>query len=206
MARTLHAIVALTAAFALVLQFGLSMQDLGVAGAAWRLLGFYTILTNAAVAVVSGTYAARPSAAIAGPVVRFVALVSITLVGIVFWVALRGTVDLAGWRRLTDAVFHSFTPAAYALAWLTAGHGGIGWRHLGWAVLPPIGYLAYAMARGALDGWYAYWFLDPATLTLAAMLRNIAILSAAFLAFGAVVILIDYWLARRAGRSIEVGP
>jgi hypothetical protein len=64
------------------------------------------------------------------------------------------------------------------------------------AALSPLGYLAYAMARGAADGWYAYWFLDPSRLSPADMAVSIAALLAAFCLIAAALILADRLLAR----------
>jgi hypothetical protein len=45
--------------------------------------------------------------------------------------------------------------------WALMPHGELKWGDMKWALIPPALYLAYALARGAFDGWYPYYFLDP---------------------------------------------
>ncbi len=54
------------------------------------------------------------------------------------------------------------------------------------------------MARGAADGWYAYWFLDPSRLAPAQMALNVVGLSLAFGAMAAVLALVSNRLNRTA--------
>ena len=51
------------------------------------------------------------------------------------------------------------------IVWILAPNGSLGRRDFAWALVPPVLYAAYAMVRGAMDGWYAYWFLDPSQQT-----------------------------------------
>jgi hypothetical protein len=85
-------------------------------------------------------------------------------------------------------------------------HGGLGWRDAFWALTLPIAYVAYAMIRGAADGWYAYWFLDPSALAAGLFAFNIAVLLAAFSGVALALVAIDKMLARRAmGETMAQG-
>ena len=53
------------------------------------------------------------------------------------------------------------------------------------ALIFPLLYVVYAMARGAADGWYAYWFLDPSRLSAAQLALNVAGLALGFLVVAA---------------------
>jgi hypothetical protein len=52
----------------------------------------------------------------------------------------------------------------------------------------PVGYLVYALARGAVDGWYPYYSLDVGALGYAPALANALMLGVAMLIAGYVVV------------------
>jgi hypothetical protein len=80
-------------------------------------------------------------------------------------------------------------------------HGDLRWRDLKWALAGPAIYLAYALARGAIDGWYAYWFLDPNRQTLAELMLGIIGVLSIFALVAAAGIFADRRLARGFGVS-----
>ena len=84
-----------------------------------------------------------------------------TLVGIVFAVLLRDT-DLGALLPWVNVVLHYVMPCAVVLDWLLRPPAiRLGARHLATCLVFPAVYLAYALARGAVTGWYPYPFLDP---------------------------------------------
>lgn len=203
-ARRIAAITAAVAWAALALQFVLIVARLTGEGASfgaavWRFLGFFTILTNGYAALVATTMAAWPQNRIAAPRVRLAAAAAIILVGIGYSVALRATWQPTGWQAVADHALHDATPPLFALSWLLSGHGTLVWRDIGWALAFPLLYVAYALARGTADGWYAYWFLDPRTLSAAALAGNLAVLLGVFLLVTALLIALDHWLSRSGG-------
>lgn len=129
-------------------------------GAVWTNLGFLTDLTNLLLAVVltGVAFGARP---LSRPAVVGWAVAAIATVGVGYWVI--GGKLVIGQSALEDLLLHGVTPWAGLLVWiLFAPKGGLRRKTaliwLAW----PLGYFAYAMARGALTGDYAYGFLDPA--------------------------------------------
>jgi hypothetical protein len=54
------------------------------------------------------------------------------------------------------------------------------------------------MARGALDGWYPYPFLDVTTLGYPRVLLDACGMLLAFLAIGAVLLALGRWQARHS--------
>jgi hypothetical protein len=50
-----------------------------------------------------------------------------------------------------------------------------------------------------IDGWYAYWFLDPSTQTLAELSLAASGVLAVFAAVSALAILVDRTAATRVG-------
>lgn len=197
-ARLLHGATALLCWFALILQYALVIGDLGLVLGSWRFFGFFTILTNLMVAIVSTATVLRPGSPLTSSIARHAALVSILIVGITYSIALRSLWNPAGWQKLADIALHDLSPLLYLVAWVAAPHHRLRWSALGPALVPPIVYLAYAMVRGAIDGWYAYWFLDPRALTLPQIALSCAVVLCAFLFIAALTIFADRLLARRS--------
>jgi hypothetical protein len=194
-------LAALTAWSMLGLQLALTLQNMaaeGLAAGLWRYLGFFTILTNLGVAIVASVMAARPD--LAGPRLRLMTAASILFVAVVYSVALRSVWHPTGWQAVADHGLHDVVPLLFLVVWLLAGHGGLEWRYALWAVAPPLAYCLYAFARGAADGWYAYWFLDPHALGPLKLAGCIAVLAAAVLVISLGLTAIDRWLARRGAR------
>jgi predicted nucleic acid-binding protein len=61
-------------------------------------------------------------------------------------------------------------------------------------------YFAYALARGSIEGRYAYPFIDLGALGAAQVALNAALIAAAFLVAGMAVVWLDGALARRTAR------
>ena len=207
MARLLAAITALVAWLGLALQLILligQFTDTGQSAAAaiWRFVGFFTILTNIFIAVVASAAALAPDHRLASARMRFSALVTILLVGITYTLALRHLSQPTGWDAVANHALHDATPLLSLLFWLVARDGTLGWRDIVWGLVPGFLYFLYALARGAFDGWYAYYFLDPATLTLPEFLRNVVLLLAALSGLAAMFVAIDKGVARWQGGPI----
>ncbi len=97
-------------------------------------------------------------------------------------------------------VLHDVTPILFVLFWALTPHGELKWRDLRWALIPPALYLAYALARGAVDGWYAYWFLDPSKQGMGEFGLSIIGVLAVFAVVAGLGIAMDRRLSPR-GRS-----
>jgi hypothetical protein len=177
----------------LALQFWLILRTFGVAEGAWRFVAFFTILANVGVAVVASAMATG-TRGLATPKVRYAAAVSIALVGLIYSLWLRKTWDPQGLQKLADHALHDAVPVLFLGAWIASLHEQLKWRDILWALLPPALYLVYALARGAVDGFYAYWFLNPATQTSAQIASSIVVLLAAVAVIAAVLNTIDHWI------------
>ncbi len=159
--------------------------------AIWRFFGFFTILSNIAVAVVASLMVVKTVSART----RLCAVSAIAFVGIVYSVALRATWQPEGWQAVADHLLHDATPILFVVAWLSSDHGTLRWRDAGWAIVAPVAYCIYALARGANDSWYAYWFLDPTKLDAPRMIGSIAALSVSFIILALAFIAIDKRMA-----------
>lgn len=202
--RVIAGIAALVGWAALLLQFWLIARNLGVGAATWRFVGFFTILTNLGAASVATAVALGGRGRLAGPKPRLMAATSIIMVGLVYSVALRSLWNPAGLQKLADVLLHDATPLLWAALWLALPHGRINWREIGWALLPPLAYCIYALVRGAGDGWYPYWFLNPAEQSTGELLVSILALVLAFAALASSLIAIARALARQPERGPRV--
>jgi hypothetical protein len=189
--KILAAAVAIVGWFGLTLQLVLNVDNLGPAGGAWRYQGYFTILANFGSASVATAIALGKHDSLAGAKARLMALTSIVTVGIVYSLLLRSVWSPQGWQKVADATLHDVTPILFVLLWAVMPHGALNWRDLKWALVPPALYLAYALARGAFDGWYAYWFLDPSRQSLGELGLSIVGVLAIFAAIASCGILID---------------
>jgi len=201
--RALYTVTAVVAWAALTLQLALitsrlTSEGASVAFAMWRFLGFFTILTNLAVAVVASAMAWRPTSTLAGPRSRLMTATAIVLVGIIYSVALRSVWDPQGWQTVADHALHDATPPLFALCWIMSDHRSLRWRDALWAMAPPILYCLYAFARGSVDGWYAYWFLNPTALPFGQLSLNIAAMSVGFFLVALSLVQFDRLLSRKS--------
>jgi hypothetical protein len=190
-------IAALTIA-ALVAQGIVSQRLLTPAGplrVIWEMAGYFTVLTNALVAITFARIAAtgrRGSAGWHG--------------GLLLWIVTVGLIDHALLARLwspqglgwwADQGLHSATPLMVLLWWLAFAPKSpfTRWHPLSWAAYP-LAYAAYALLRGAITGLYPYPFIDLATLGPLRTACNIAALTAGFVLGGHIL----RWLATRLVR------
>lgn len=196
MVRIIAAIAALIGWAGLLLQLWLLTRNMGFANGLWRFLGFFTILTNIGAAAVATALAFGRTQGLGGGRARLIAATSILLVGLVYSVALRALWSPTGLQKVADVALHDAAPLLWLALWLLAPHPRLDWSEIGWALLGPALYVVYAMARGAIEGWYAYWFLNPSTQSPVQLLVSIGVLLCAFGIAAAVLIAVDRRLAR----------
>jgi hypothetical protein len=195
----------------LALQLFLMMRNMGAGPALWRFFGFYTILTNVGAAMVATAIALGGTKDLASPRARLTAASSIIMVGIIYSVALRSLWSPTGLQKVADILLHDVAPLTWVGLWLVGPHVRQRWSEAGWALLPPFLYCIYALARGATDGWYAYWFLDPAQQSLGELTASVVVLLLAFSVLAVILVAVGQSLsslekmpARRVVRTERV--
>ena len=187
-------ITACTAWFALGLQLylliagtpGNGMTPLQAVG---RFLIYFTVLSNLLVAVsltivitkpgsAAGHFFARPSSIAA--VVSY-----IFIVGLVYNIILRSLWQPRGLQQLADELLHVAVPVLFILFWLLfASKTPLHWKQpFQWLFYPAV-YLAYALIRGTLEGFYAYPFINVPELGYSRVVLNAAGLLVVFLVTG----------------------
>ncbi|HSP74980.1 MAG TPA: Pr6Pr family membrane protein [Cryobacterium sp.] len=130
--------------------------------------GYFTIqssLMNVVVLIVGGSLALRRSL---DPglltAVRMSVLTYAVVTGVVYNALLRNVVS-DGFSGIAwpNEVLHVWAPIFIALDWvLSPGRPALAWKRLGLALVYPLAWVAYAVARGNLTGFHTYPFLDPA--------------------------------------------
>ena len=110
---------------------------------------------------------------------------------------LSGMPQLSGGAHLADILLHKVTPLAVPVWWLAfATKGRLHPRDpLLWALYPLV-YFTYALVRGAIDGKYAYSFIDVAKHGWPPVLVTAVLIAFGFVAAGFALLLLD----RRLGR------
>jgi len=192
--------VAIVAWGGLAIQYWLLLETMGgPLAAAWRFLGFFTLLTNTWVALIATRVALKPGArnGLNGPRMEYAAAVSIVIVGLVYSLLLRGTWNPQGWQAVADHALHDVSPVLFFMFWLMRADDTLKSRDALWALVFPLSYFVYSLTRGAIDGWYAYWFLDPAHQSIGELAISIAALMAGIAAMALMFVLLSRLVRRR---------
>ena len=205
--RTIATIGALLGWAALVLQLCILIGNIQAQGgtgslAVWRFFGYFTILTNILVAIVFTDIALLPErrSGLANLRVRLSTATAIAMVGIVYSLALRHIWTPQGWQKVADVVLHDVTPALFLVfCVLLPGSSSLRLRDAVYALLLPCAYVVYAFIRGAADGWYPYYFLDPTKVGAVQLTLNAAGLLLAFWVVAVVIV----GIARLVGGAIN---
>lgn len=181
------------------LQYWIMLGSMEPVLATWRFFGYFTILTNCLVTLVLARAALKAGAddGLNSPPVELMTLTSILFVCAVYNILLAPRWSPEGWQLVADIAVHQGTPLVFALYWLARPHGRLRWANALFAALWPIAYSFYGLTRGALDGFYPYFFMDPSSAPWAQVTLNMAGLTAAFVAGALVFVAIDRALGRR---------
>lgn len=163
--RTIAGLIALSASVSLALQFAAEWQEMGdtatTAGVLWSMVRYFTITTNAVVAVVFGL--AAVSGRWPGAGWPAATTVWIIVVGVVYHVLLAATHEPAGYEIWSNIGFHTVVPLGVVTLWLaSAPKDGLTWTGPVIWTAYPLAYAVYALLRGLADGKFPYFFLDPA--------------------------------------------
>jgi uncharacterized membrane protein SirB2 len=171
LARWWHAVTALVAMAALVLQLWLIVTGAAVLaeddppGLALRLgrfVSYFTVQSNLLVAVAAVQLWRRPDRD--GRwfrVLRLAGAIGITVTGLVHFVLLRPLLDLAGASWMADRMLHVAVPLLAVVGWVAFGpRPRVDRATVAVAFAWPLAWLAWTLVVGASTGWFPYPFLD----------------------------------------------
>lgn len=203
--RTWHGLLAATVAFAVI---GQTVVNVANDRSLVNLLSYFTVESNILVGVTAALVALSPQRDgwLFGAA-RLAGLVGITVTGIVYVTLLRGTVELSGWDRVFDLLFHYVVPAMAVLGFvLLRPRSPLRREHLVFLAWP-LAWLAYTLVRAeVVDPAFAradgsapvpYDFLDRADIGWGAVLLN----SSVVLAIGCVLAFGHIRLSGRGGET-----
>ena len=173
----------------------------------WRFLGFFTNLTNIIAALVLARAALRAPRSVGPATARVEAAVAaaIVMAGFLNSLLLSARFHPQGLFWLADFALHFVTPGVFALFWVLRPHGGLRAMDAVYAMAWPLLYCVYALARGAADGWYPYYFLDPQVLGVAGVAASILGLGLAFFAAALILFGLDHLLGGAGKRVLRDG-
>lgn len=190
--RRVAAAIAALAWLALAMQLTVTITMMTEDGASllealWRYLGYFTILTNLLVAVTMTRVALGRGPDV--PAITGVVL-TIAIVCVSYDLLLRDIAPEMGplwWSA--DRLLHYVVPVTSTLWWLVlVPKQSLALRHPPQWIVFPVAYFLYALARGAFDDWYPYFFIDAGMLGYPRTLLNALALSLAMLAAGYAVV------------------
>ena len=195
--RAAAVLIALVAWIGMAVQFNASFeQQTSVGVTLWIMFRYFTIIANFLAALLFTRIAVRRdrlgSASLLGGVT-----LAMLLVGVIYWLLLRGMIELSGGAKLADLLLHSVTPILVPLYWLFfAPKGSLRasdpWL---WFILP-VAYFVYALIRGAMEGIYAYPFVDVARNGWMQTAKTAALMALGFLAAGYVLVWLDHQMVQ----------
>jgi hypothetical protein len=66
------------------------------------------------------------------------------------------------WPVIPNLIMHTYMPILVFLEWLiTRTTFKLDLKSAFWVLVYPLTWLAFAITRGYVTGWWAYWFIDP---------------------------------------------
>lgn len=203
MKRNLAFIFAALGWFAVIAQYYLMLENrtTSVSEATIRFFSFFTILTNILVAIYFSTicFSRNKSVSLinAAGMLTFLTIY-ITVVGLVYQVALRHLWHPQGMQRLVDELLHSVIPILVILFWyLYEAKNNLKFSQtIKWLSYPLI-YFIYILLRGNQSGFYPYPFVDVSVLGFATVIQNALFLLLFFLGLSLAFILIGKWMDKK---------
>lgn len=178
----------LVAGISLRLQFDVALAGKGqgnVAATLWLMAGYFTILTNLLGAVAMAAVALRWRIGARAAAALTVAALG---VGIVYHLLLARLWAPQGPAWWSDQGLHTAVPLGLLAWWWAFAPRGIGWCDIPAFLAWPAAYGAYALARGAITGFWPYPFLDAGTLGWPQVALNLVAVAAGFAALAAVLV------------------
>lgn len=168
---------------------------------------YFTILSNVVVLIVTTMLVVRPGLFTrtdrTGTIWRTLRLDSVLMIVItgVVYNLLLATGGKTGWDLVSNTLLHVIVPILTPIVWIIAGPRGlITGRIIGYSLVLPLIWAAYALVRGAAIGAYPYPFLDVATNGLASVIVFIAVIVVIAVLLALVLWAIDaglQWTLRR---------
>lgn len=199
MKKSLIALIAFTAWFAVVFQYFILLQN-GKGSSleiTIRFFSFFTILTNLLVAITFTLLLLGNKGFFARITTLTAVSVYILVVGLVYNTILRFTWAPQGWQKLVDELLHTAVPLLVQVYWLVyVTKGTLHWKKTFWWLLYPACYCIYILIRGSMVHEYPYPFIDVNVLGAGKVALNCIILCVVFFGLFLLYVGLDKWLSK----------
>lgn len=188
MRKTLNILLAVTGWFAIIAQFYLMLENraTSIPEMIVRFFSFFTILTNILVAsyftnqVLSSKGNSENLFSKTGTLTAVT--VYITVVGLVYQIALRHLWKPSGLQMIVDELLHTIIPSLAIIYWfLYEQKAELNWKMIPKFLLYPLFYLVFIIVRGQLSGFYPYPFINITVLGWSQTFINSIVLFGVFL-------------------------
>lgn len=189
--RAVTGVISAVGFFALAAQLPITIEGFvgnggTVIGGVWRFFGYFTITTNIVCAVVMGLTALG---VLKKPKLLSAVTAYMIILSLVYWLLLSKANVQSGWDLFTDSLLHYAVPILTAVAWVfVVPKGELTWSDPAKWMAYPVLYSAYSLGRGAIEGWYPYFFLDVGNLGYWRVFLNIAGLAGLFWVAGLILV------------------
>lgn len=196
-------ILALLGWFALIAQFTIMMENrqASVMETSIRFFSFFTVLTNLIVTIyfTSLIFSKEQQLSKVNQTEVLTAItIFITMVGLVYQIALRHLWQPKGLQLVVDELLHTIIPLLTIIFWyLYDSTQRVKYaRILVWAIYPLV-YLVYILVRGSASDYYPYPFVNVTKLGLTAVLINSGMLLLIFVTISALFLFIGKSVIKR---------
>jgi hypothetical protein len=122
---------------------------------------------------------------------RLIVTVSMVIVGVVYHALLGDSAidprDIGyEWPVIPNLIIHTWAPIAIVFDYLLSIRGALPrWRKSLWVIAYPLGWLAFSITRGLIDGWWPYWFINPnSEIGITGVIGYVLAISFAFISLG----------------------
>jgi len=181
----------------IILQLSIASDSL------FNFISYFTILANLFIAISLSISLIKPASKIGifldGVSVQSALALYIFVVAVIYNSIIRGAWTQTTAQFIADNLLHVLIPVLYILYWLIFVPKGIlKWKDLIHWIYFPLIYLLYCLLRGALIGWYPYFFINVNELGYSRVFINIAMILALMLFGGALLIALNRLLKKKA--------
>jgi hypothetical protein len=140
-------------------------------------------------------------------VFRMMGLIGITVTFVVFHVALSHLLDLDTWAEAANQLQHTAVPVLAVVGWFAFGPRRLTSASIAkLSVLFPGFYMAFALVRGAFDGFYPYPFANVTNLGYLKVVINGFWIALLFVALAAGATALDTRLATPPTTAQPIAP
>ena len=197
MKKLFSIIIAILGWFAIIIQYDLMLDNrvASITETTIRFFSFFTILTNILVAI----YMTFQSTETTRSKIKFLdkdgvlsaITVYITIVGLVYQIALRHIWNPQGMARVVDELLHSLIPILVIIYWyLYENKKSISYKNIPQWLIYPLCYLFYILIRGLYTNFYPYPFMNVTSLGIQQVSINACALIVLFIGMSALFVFI----------------